>query len=287
VEEVVYFNGKLMPRSQASLSVLDYGFLFGYGLYETIRAYDGKMFRLDSHLERLENSAQKIGIQLNIPELRQGVQDTVRANGFFDTRVRITVSLGEGSMTPDIRSCRTPTLLVLAGEYHPYSLEKYESGFKTIVSSIKRNNQSPVTFMKSANSMENMLARQEARETGFDEALFLNTSGYVTEASGSNVFMVAEGIVKTPELKNGILAGVTRSAIFEVAGKQRIPISEASIRLEELQAADEVFLTNSLIEVVPFVQLGSKGVSGGAVGPVTRLLMEAYRQLVVNELHAQ
>jgi branched-chain amino acid aminotransferase len=287
MEPVAYLNGTLIPTSQARVSVLDYGYLFGYGLYETIRAYEGKLFRLDAHLRRLEDSAQQIGIKLDLPALRQGVLDTVRTNGFSDTRVRITVSLGEGTMTPNVRSCQIPTVLVLAGEYHPFAPEKYERGFSVVVSSIRKNSRSPVTFMKSANSMENMLARQQAREAGADESLFLNDRNYLTEASGSNAFVIENGVVKTPRLKNGILPGVTRAAILELAGPAGLEIKEDDLRLGRLLASSEAFLSNSLIEVMPLTFVDGRAIGGGEVGPITRRVMTAYRGLVVNELRAQ
>jgi len=287
MQEFVHFDGKLIPRTEARVSVLDYGFLFGYGLYETIRAYNGKVFRLDAHLLRLDASAKSIGIKLDIAALRQAVLDTVKANGFLDTRVRITVSAGEGTMTPNLASCERPTFIVLAGEYHPFAAEKYEKGFNVVVSPVRRNSRSPVTFMKSANSMENMLARQQAKNAGADEALFLNERNYVTEASGSNVFIVADGVVVTPRLKSGILPGVTREALFGVVGQANLKVLEANVRLRQLLAAEEVFLTNSLIEVMPITAVDGEAIGGGKVGPVTKKLMYAYRQLVASELRAR
>jgi branched-chain amino acid aminotransferase len=283
MEEIVYLNGTLVPRSQAKVSVLDYGFLFGYGLYETIRAYRDKVFRLGKHLERLQDSAEKFGIRLDIPVVRQAVLDTVRANGFIDTRIRITVSIGEGTMTPDLRSCKTPTVLVLAGDYHPFTMEKYEQGFRTVVSAIHRNSRSPVTFMKSANTMESMLARQEARDAGVDEALFLNEKGYLTEASGSNVFLVKNSVLKTPRMASGILPGVTRVVVFELAAQLGITVREVNVRLEEILSADEAFLTNSMIEVMPLTEVNKKPIGSGKPGIITQQLMQAYQEMVVKE----
>jgi branched-chain amino acid aminotransferase len=285
--ELAYFNGRLVPRDEARISVLDYGFLFGYGLYETVRAYQDGLFRLDAHLERLNESAARLGIALDLPALKQGTQEAVSANRYAQTRVRITVSIGEGTMTPDLASCRAPTVVVLAGEYHPFPPERYERGFKAVISSIRRNSQSPVTYMKSANTMESMLARREAKGAGADEALFLNDRGYLTEASGSNVFLVKEGIIMTPRLQSGILPGVTRTALFEAARSSGLIVKEAGIRPGALFEADEAFLTNSLIEVMPLTEVDGRGVGGGAVGIVTGQLMAAYRELVVKELRGQ
>ena len=283
MEEIVYLNGLLMPRSQAKVSILDYGFLFGYGLYETIRAYDGKVFRLDNHLARMRYSAERLGITLQAQALRQAVLETVKANGYTDTRIRLTDSIGEGTMTPDLRSCKEPTVLVLAGLYHPYSAGKYRQGFRVIVSSIRRNSQSPITYMKSANTMEHMLARQGAKDAGADEALFLNEKGYITESAGCNVFLVSKGVLKTPRFEAGILPGVTRVVTFELAAALGIKFREVNVRLSDLMAADEAFLTNSMIEVMPLTGVAGKQMGDGMPGTITRKLMDAYKTLVRKE----
>ena len=282
MEEIVYLNGLLMPLSQAKVSILDYGFLFGYGLYETIRGYNGKVFRLDNHLARMRYSAERLGITLQMQTLRQAVLETVRANGYTDTRIRLTVSIGEGTMSPDLRSCKEPTVLVLAGEYHPPT-EKYTVGYKVIVSSIRRNSQSPITYMKSANTMEHMLARQGAKDAGADEALFLNEKGYVTESAGCNVFLVSKGVLKTPRFEAGILPGVTRVVTFELAAALGIKFRELNVRLSDLLAADEAFLTNSMIEVMPLTGVAGKQIGNGRPGEITRKLMDAYKALVKKE----
>ena len=283
MEEIVYLNGKLIPRSQAKVSVLDYGFLFGFGLYETIRAYNGKPFRLDNHIARMRYSAEKLGILIKPSEIREAVKDTVTANGFVDTRIRITVSIGEGNITPNLASCIEPTIAVLVTEYHPPAPEKYRKGYKVIVSSIRRNSRSPVTYMKSANTMEAMLARQEARKKGADEALFLNEKGFLTEASGSNLFIVKDGILITPRFETGILPGVTRVAVFEVAKQSGIKVKEKNVKLDELLQADEAFITNSLIEIVPVTEVSGKKIGKGKPGAVTKRLLKTYKELVAKE----
>jgi len=286
MEETIYLNGKLVPVSKAKISVLDYGFLCGYGLYETIRAYDGKPFRLDAHLARIIYSADRLGILLHAGILRQAVLDTVKANGFKDTRIRITVSIGEGSITPNIASCTEPTIAVLVTEYRPPAPIMYRQGYKVIVSSIRRNSRSPVTYMKSASSLENMLARQESRRAGADEALFRNERGYVSEAAGSNVFIVSGGTLKTPRFETGILPGVTRVVLFEVAAGLGMKVKEKNITLDEVLHADEAFVTNSLIEVVPVTEVGGQKIGAGNPGPVTKRLASAYKRLVKKETGA-
>lgn len=283
MEEIIYFNGALVPRREATIPVMDYGFLFGYGLFETMRAYGGMVFRLNSHLDRLVKSAEVLGIAVEVPTLKRAVEDTIRANGLREARVRVTVSIGEGSLVPDPRTCTKPTVLVIAGGYVPYAEEVYQKGFRVIVSSIHRNSQSPVPGMKTANYLESLLSRKEARNAGVDDALLLNERGLLAEASTSNVFLVSKRILKTPRTENGILPGITRGVILELASQLNIKAVEVDVTLEELLAADEVFLTNSLMEVMPVTAMSGKVVGPGRPGAITRKLMTAYKDLVLKE----
>jgi branched-chain amino acid aminotransferase len=283
MEEIFYLNGKLVPKSKAKVSVLDYGFLFGFGLYETLRAYNGKPFRLDNHIARLWYSADKLGILVKPAEVRQAVYDTLKANEFADTRIRICMSIGEGTVSPNLSSCEEPTLAVLVTEYKPPVQKKYRDGFKVIVSSIRRNSLSPVTYMKSANTMEPMLARREARSKNMDEALFLNEKGLLTEGSGSNIFLVKDKVLITPRFEAGILPGVTRVVVFELAAKLGIKVKEKNVRLVELLQSDEAFVTNSAIEIVPVTEVDGKQIGNGKPGVVSKCLMKAYKEIVVKE----
>jgi len=280
VSEIVYLNGSLIPRSQASISALDYGFLYGFGLFETMRAYGGQVFRLDSHLNRLARSAEILGLPIETPDLKGAVMDTIQANKLSDARVRITVSIGEGEMTPDPSTCNKPTVLILAGHYEPYPEQVYEKGFRAIVSTIRRNSQSPLSRLKSANYLESILARQEARAAGVDEALCLNERGLLAEASMSNIFLVADGILKTPGQESGILPGITRETILELALPLGINTLEHDIRLDELFQAQEAFLTNSLMEVMPLTEVDGKAIGSGRPGSLSKRLMAAYRKMV-------
>ncbi len=280
MSEIVYLNGSLIPRSQASISALDYGFLYGFGLFETMRAYGGQVFRLDSHLNRLAHSAEILGLPIGALDLRSAVIDTIQANKLGDARIRITVSIGEGGMVPDPSTCNKPTVLIIAGHYQPYSEEVYGKGFRAVVSSIRRNSQSPLSRLKSANYLESILARQEARAAGVDEALCLNEKGLLAEASMSNIFLVTDGILRTPGQESGILPGITRETILELAGQLGINILEHDIRLDELFYAQEAFLTNSLIEVMPLTEIDGKPIGSGRPGSLTKRLMVAYRELV-------
>ncbi|HEY90729.1 MAG TPA: hypothetical protein G4O07_02750, partial [Dehalococcoidia bacterium] len=183
MNELVYINGSLVPRTDVRISPLDYGFLYGFGLFETMRAYEGSVFRLDKHLDRLARSAKGIGITVDTEVLDGAVTDTIRANGFENARIRLTVSGGEGGMPPDITSCGEPTVLVTATQYQPFSDDVYRNGFRTIVSSIRRSTNSLVSGMKSLNYLESLLARQEARTVRVNEALFITDRGLLAEAS--------------------------------------------------------------------------------------------------------
>jgi branched-chain amino acid aminotransferase len=283
MSEMVYLNGSLVPREDARIMALDYGFLYGYGLFETMRAYGGKVFRLEQHLERLTGSAEKLGIKVDKSVLKDAVVDTIKANGLSDARIRLTVSVGEGSMVPDPASCDSPTVLVVAGGYRPLPEEVYEKGFRAIVSSVRRKSQSPISAMKSLNYLESMLARREARAAGVDEAICLNEKGMLAEASMSNVFLVAGGILKTPAIECGVLPGITRQAVLELAGKLKIPILEDDITLDELIKAEETFLTNSVIEIMPLTGVDGKLIGMGEPGQVTQRLMFAYKEMVERE----
>ena len=273
----------MVPRSQAKIPAMDYGFLYGYGLFETMRAYSGTVFRLDSHIARLAKSADILGIAVDNAVLKKAVMDTLKADGLREARLRLTVSIGEGSLVPDLHSCSAPSILVVAAKYTPYADEVYQRGFRVIVSSIHRNSQSPVPAMKTANYMESLLARQEAKTAGVDDVLFLNEKGQLAEASTSNIFLVSKTVLKTPRQGSGILQGITRGAILELALQMGIMAFEADIQVEEILYADEVFLANSILEIMPITNLNGKTIGDGSPGHVTQQLMSAYKELVLRE----
>ena len=283
MNNIVYLNGSLITRSEASISVLDYGFLYGYGLFETMRAYNGQVFRLDRHLERLSHSAVTLGFTISVADLRGAVKGTIQANKLSSARIRATVSIGEGRMVPDPRSCDEPTVLVMAEPYQPYPPPVYHKGFKAIISTIRRNSQSPLSQIKSSCYLENLLARQQARAAGADEAILLNEKGILTEASTSNIFLVTGGLLRTPARDSGILPGITREVILEMAPQMGIDTVDDNIELGELYQAEEVFLTNSIMEIMPFTEIDGKAIGSGRPGPLTRRLMTAYTELVAVE----
>ncbi len=280
MSEIVYLNGILMPRSQASISALDYGFLYGFGLFETMRAYGGQVFRLDKHLSRLACSAKILGLPIGVADLKEAVMATIQANKLGEARIRIAISIGEGGMVPDPSTCDKPTVLILAGHYRPYPEQVYQKGFGAVVSTIRRNSQSPLSRLKSANYLESILAKQEARAAGVEEALCLNEKGLLAEASMSNIFLVTDGTLGTPGQDSGILPGITRETILELASQLGINTLEHDIRLDELFHAQEAFLTNSLIEVMPLTEIEGKPIGSGRPGSVTRRFMADYKRIV-------
>ncbi len=282
MEEIVYFNGSLVPFSQVRLSPLDYGFLYGYGVFETMRAYSGRIFRLEKHLARLSRSAKFLGIdsEMDILHLEKAVYDTLRANNLSEARIRLTLSGGEGETTPNLPTQGAPTMLIVARSYTPYPSQVYQQGFKAIVSHIRRNTQSPLSTLKSLNYLDSLLARQEAKLAAADEAVLLNEQGFLAEGSTSNIFLVSGNALLTPSEDSGILPGITREVVLELAASLSIKTMERKIALEELIQADEAFFTNSLIEIMPFTQLSGQKIGSGKAGTVTQRLTAAYQGLV-------
>jgi branched-chain amino acid aminotransferase len=285
--EIVYLNGQLVPHFEAKLSPFDHGFLYGYGLFETMRAYNGHIFRLDSHVTRLRCSAESVGLTHSILTTDEGKQSlkaacvaTMEANELRNARIRLTVSAGEGDMTPDPGTCSSPTVLITARNLDPLPPEKYETGFKAAVSFLRRNSQSPLSRLKSTCYMENVLARTAARAAGCDEAIFLNEQGYLAEGSTTNVFLVSHGELITPCFESGVLPGITREAVLEIARTANIKATERWVQLNELIEAQEAFLTNSILELMPLVSVEGRTIGTGKPGKLTGDLLFAYRKLV-------
>jgi branched-chain amino acid aminotransferase len=293
MSEIIYCNGRLIPRSKVRLSPFDHGFLYGYGLFETMRGYQGHIFRLDRHLNRLRHSAQSLGLthsDLHVVEGKQSLEtactEILEANKLKSARLRLTVSAGEGDMAPDLSTCSNPTILITARSLTNLPPEKYESGFKAALSSLRRNSQSPLSRLKSTCYMENILARMAARAAGYDEAILLNEKGYIAEGSTTNIFLVSNGELVTPCAESGILSGITREAVLEIASAANIKTVERQVGLEELIKAEEAFITNSILEIMPLTWFEDKPIGNGKPGQLTKKLLAAYRQLVDQELNS-
>jgi branched-chain amino acid aminotransferase len=279
MNEQIYLNGNVVPVSEAKISPLDYGMLYGLGIFETMRAYNGKVFLLEKHLTRLYQNARALGILLE-PDLKTAVNSLLEANGLSEARIRITVSGGGGKSLPDSPDFPNPTILITANAYQPLAAGIYAKGYKAIISTIRRNSQSPVPQLKTTNYLENLMAKWEAKKKGADEVVFLNEQDQVAEAGSANIFIVSEGILITPPVEAGILPGVTREAVIKLAAKLEIETRMQDIWLDNLLEADESFLTNSMYEVMGLVQVAKYRIGDGKPGRVTGRIIDAYRKAV-------
>jgi len=275
MEQIVFLNGTLLPRSRARISPFDHGFLYGYALFETMRAYSGHLFLLQKHLNRLTNSSRSIGLPPCGYDLEKACYDVLRVNNLENARIRLTVSMGEGEGSPDPPPHPEPTVLIAAMSYTAPSEDIYLDGFKAVVSSVRRSSHSPLSGIKSANYLENLLARKEADR------------GFVCEGSTSNVFIVKNNSLVTPDEQSGCLPGITREVVMETASAMGIAVEQREVQLKELVAADEAFLTNSLLGLMPLRKIDGKALAGGIRQPaeseITYGLTEAYRELICRE----
>lgn len=288
--EIIYLNDKLVPRARARISVFDWGFLYGYGLFETMRAYRGEIFLLERHLKRLMDSAQVIGLGPALVgiDLGKACYDTLRANNLDEARLRLTVSGGETDAFPWVGGGGTPTVVVTARPYTPFPAEKYEQGFRVGIASLRRPRHSPVSRLKSTSYLTSVLARMEAAAHGLDEALLLNEDGCIAEGGGCNVFFVRKSGLVAPSLDSGILPGITRGVVMELAKALGIGVREGDLRLSDLGHFDEAFVTNAIIGLMPLVAVkGEKGqdivIGDGRPGKITKSLMAAYKEMVERE----
>ncbi|OGN99025.1 MAG: hypothetical protein A2Y89_00365 [Chloroflexi bacterium RBG_13_51_18] len=290
MEEMVYLNDGLVEREKAHISISDHGFLYGYGLFQTMRAYNGKVFMLEKHIVRLLEAAEIIGMGEEVAGLGlvRACRETLEANKLTDARVRLTVTNGDGAELPWVEAGGMPTILVTAQPYAPFSEEKYSEGFKVGIASVKRCRQNVLATMKSINYLSSVMARIEATENGLDESIVLNDGGFVAEGGSSNIFFVEGKKLITPSTENGIIPGVTREVVMALAKGMGLSVKEGDITPDAIEVFDEVFMTNALIEVMPVVRVsdaeGRMDIIGeGKPGKVTKKLLAAYREKVKKE----
>jgi branched-chain amino acid aminotransferase len=284
---LVYVNGKFVPKDKASVSVFDHGFLYGDGIYETLRAYHGKLFLLSKHLSRLKHSADAISLTLPLPidKIGEALYETLNVNKFREAYVRIHLSRGRGEIGLDPALCAAPAMIIISQPFKDYPTEFYENGVPIAVVSVRRNHPLAVSpVIKSTNFLNNILAKIESLKTGAYEGIMLNTEGYVAEGTISNIFIVKQGVLFTPDLDTGILEGVTRNLVLHLARKARIPTKEIKIKPHDLASADECFITNTTVEVLPVTRVDGNVVGNGKPGPVTATLREAYQREVAKDV---
>ena len=278
----VWINGKLFDKADAKVSVYDHGLLYGDGVFEGIRIYAGKVFRIREHVDRLYDSA--VAISLEIPMSREAMADaivaTVKANDKHEGYIRLVVTRGPGSLGIDPRRCDDPQVIIIVDDISLYPSEVYERGLEVITASITRNHPNALNpRIKSLNYLNNILAKMEATRAGCQEAIMLNGAGEVAECTGDNIFIVKNRVVRTPPTEAGILEGITRGAVIRLAKQAGLTVVEGPFTRHDIYAADECFLTGTAAEVVSVISLDGRTIGDGKPGPVTKDLLERFREL--------
>lgn len=282
----VYIDGKFCDKADAKISVFDHGLLYGDGVFEGIRFYGGKVFRLDEHIDRLDASARAICLKqtLTTNAVREAVLETIRANNLQDGYVRLVMTRGEGTLGLNPDHCPVPSIIIIASAITLYPAEDYENGLEVVTCATRRIPHGALSPMvKSLNYLNNVLAKIEAIRAGAGEGLMLNEQGYVAECTGDNVFIVKKGKIYTPPISSGALAGITRAVAIELAESAGIPISEPEMTRYDIYTADECFLTGTAAEVIPVVKLDYRPIGDGRPGPITADLIKRFRELTQSE----
>ncbi len=278
----IYLNGKLVDQKDASISVFDHGLLYGDGVFEGIRSYNGIVFKLKEHIDRLYESAHTIMLKvpLSKAELTDAVITTLRANKLKDAYIRLVVTRGEGDLGLDPRKCKKATIFIIADKIALYPEKVYKQGLEIVTVPTPRNISEALNpQIKSLNYLNNILAKIEATNAGAEEAIMLNSQGYVAECTGDNIFIVKKGCLLTPAIYMGTLKGITRGAVLDLAKKSGICVAETVLTRHDLFNADECFLTGTAAEIVPVVKIDNRIIGDGKPGKVTLKLLEDFRRL--------
>jgi len=284
--EWVYLNGEFVRKNEAKISVFDHGFLYGDGVFEAMRAYGGRVFKLQSHLQRLWESAKAIALKIPLSreKLTEKVLETLRKNKLKDAYVRLVVSRGEGDLGLDPRKCPHPQIIIITDKISIYPEELYEKGLEIAVVSTRRNIPSALNpRIKSLNYLNNILAKIEVNLQGLPEAIMLNKDGYVAECTADNIFIVEGEALVTPPTWVGALKGITRGVVMELAQKEGISVQERTFTPAALYASDECFLTGTAAEVIPVTKVDGRAIGDGVAGPMTKRLIKKFRELTKKE----
>lgn len=282
----VYIDGKWYPKEEAKVSVFDHGFLYGDGVFEGIRAYNGRVWKLTEHLDRLYDSAKSIWLEIPISwkEMEEVVLETLRRNNLKDAYIRLVVSRGFGDLGLDPRKCKMATVVCIADSIQLYPPEVYTAGMKVISVGTRRN---PVDTLspqiKSLNYLTGIMAKISAITLGYPEVIMLNNNGYVCEGTGDNIFIIKKGKILTPPAYLGILPGITRNSVLEMAKEMGYSAEEGVFTLHDLYTADECFLTGTAAEVIPVIQADGRPIGTGTPGPVTTSLIGKFREQTVTQ----
>lgn len=283
MNQQIYINGSYFSKDDAKISVYDHGLLYGDGIFEGMRIYSGKVFRLEEHLNRLWESAAAISLEIPIEfdQLKADVNEAVKRNELDEGYIRLIITRGSGALGLDPFRCANPQVIIIVDKITLYPPELYENGLELVTASTIRNHPAALSpRIKSLNYLNNVLAKMEGLKAGCKEALMLNHQGQVAECTGDNVFIVKSGRLVTPPKEAGILEGITRNAVMELAQEAGIETNEATLTRHDLFIADECFLTGSAAEVIPVVILDGRKIGNGSPGPITRQLNDSFRELV-------
>lgn len=282
---MIYLNGEFIEKFEATVPVSDRGVLYGDGLFETMRAYGGKVFRIGEHLKRLARSARALRIPLGVrpTELEETVTELLRLNSLTDAYVRITLTRGLHTGDLGLDTGQPPTLFITTREHHGYSDIMYQHGMKLTIAVAVRHSKSPLGRHKTLNYLENLLARDAAKENGFDEIIFLDENGCVVECATSNLFFVLNGDLCTPSAEMNVLGGITRDVVMEQARWNGRKVLERKWPFREFQQAEEAFLTNSIMEIMPVCEVAEERIGDACPGEVTKELTADYKRLVQEE----
>lgn len=285
-EQWIYLNGSFVTKEDAKISVFDHGFLYGDGIFEGIRIYEGNIFRCKEHLDRLYDSAKSI--MLNIPlsyeEMQEALVETIRKNDMRNGYIRLVVSRGPGNLGLDPLRCPAAWVIIIVEQLSIYPEEAYREGLRSVSVSPRRNLPDALNpKIKSLNYLNNVLVKIQSNLAGVGEAIMLNSQGYVAEGSSDNIFIVKRGTVYTPPCYVGALEGITRGAIMELCGKLGYPLKEEPFTLHDVYTADEVFFTGTAAEVIPVREVDGRVIGVGHAGPITKKLLEEFRKIVTVE----
>lgn len=278
----IYIGGRFYDKEDAKISVFDHGLLYGDGVFEGIRSYGGKVFRLDEHLDRLWESAKAIWLQIPMTKeaMGQAIYEALKINNISDGYIRLVVTRGAGTLGLDPNRTADPQVIIIADKIALYPPEMYEQGLKIITVSVVRNHAAALSpRIKSLNYLNNILAKIEGLNAGCVEALMLNTKGEVAECTGDNIFLVRGGELLTPPLEAGILDGITRQAVIDIARRAKMTVREIPLTKHDVYIAEECFLTGTAAEVIPVVKVDDREIGSGKPGPITRDLREQFHKM--------
>jgi len=278
----IYIDGEFFDESEAKVSVFDHGLLYGDGVFEGIRFYNGRVFRMEAHLDRLWESAHSICLDIPISReaMDEALLETIRQNGLRDGYVRLIVTRGVGNLGLNPAHCKRPSIIIIASTIALYPEEVYRKGLTVVTVATRRMGASALNpAIKSLNYLNNVLARLEANLANADEALMLNDAGNIAECTADNVFIVKRGQIMTPPITAGALRGITRSVVFDIAAELKIKISEPELTRHDLYIADEAFLTGTAAEVIPMINVDGRTIGNGKPGPITKRTIERFRAL--------